>query len=137
MATTSGLKFKLLDDVESIDYAIPPFRILELKVEIAKTGKIAKLDDPIGKITLTQDQQKVTIDSGDEAEKLLKLSQTVKELDPDIIVTHGGDSYLFTYLLQRVTANDVQDKFILSRDEVPFAPKARCFVPILRVEVGW
>jgi DNA polymerase elongation subunit (family B) len=121
--TPSGLKYTLLDSVERIDYAVPPFRILNLKVEIAKTGRIAKLDDPIGKITLTQDQQQIAIDSRDEAEKLLKLSQTVKELDPDIIVTHGGDSYLFTYLLQRATACEVLDKFILSRDEVPFAPK--------------
>jgi DNA polymerase elongation subunit (family B) len=121
--TPSGLKYTLLDSVERIDYAVPPFRILNLKVEIAKTGRIAKLDDPIGTITLTQGQQQITIDSGDEAEKLLKLSQTVKELDPDIIVTHGGDSYLFTYLLQRATACDVLDRFILSRDEVPFAPK--------------
>lgn len=121
--TPSGLKYKLLDSVERIDYIVPPFRVLNLKVEIAKTGKIATLDDPIGTITLTRDQQQIIIDSGDEAEKLLKLCQTVKELDPDIVVTHGGDSYLFTYLLQRATACDVLDKFILSRDEVLFAPK--------------
>ena len=48
----------------------------------------------------------------------------VKEFDPDIIVTNGGDSYLFSYLLQRAIISGVSDKFILSRDEVPFVPKA-------------
>ena len=53
----------------------------------------------------------------------------MKELDPDIIVTHGGDSYLFIYLLQRATTCDVLDKFILSRDEVPFAPRQQAEEP--------
>ena len=48
----------------------------------------------------------------------------VEDLDPDLIVTNGGDSYLFSYLLQRAIASGVSDKFILSRDEVPFVPKA-------------
>ena len=121
--TPLGLRYTLMDSVESIDYAVPPFRIMDLKVEISKTGKIAKFTDPIGTIILTQDNQKRAIDIGDESKKLLKLSQTVKELDPDIIVTHGGDSYLFTYLFQRATINNVIDKFNLSRDEVAFVPK--------------
>ena len=121
--TSSGLKYTLLDSVERIDYDVPPFRIMDLKIEIAKTGKIANLNDPIGNINITQEEKQITIDSGDEGEKLLKLSQTVKVLDPDIILTHGGDSYLFSYLLERATINNVLDKFILSRDEVPFAPK--------------
>ena len=121
--TPSGLKYTLLDSVERIDYDVPPFRIMDLKIEIAKTGRIANLNDPIGSINITQEEKQITLDSGDESEKLLKLSQTVKLLDPDIILTHGGDSYLFTYLLERATINNVLDEFILSRDEVPFAPK--------------
>ena len=58
---------------------------MHLKIEIAKTGKIANLNDPIGNINITQEEKQITIDSGDEGEKLLQLSQTVKELDPDII----------------------------------------------------
>src|SRR5208283_1609603 len=121
--TSSGLKYTLLDAVERIYYDVPPFRIMDLKIEIAKTGKIANLNDPIGNINITQGEKQITIDSGDEGEKLLKLSQTVKVLDPDIILTHGGDSYLFSYLFERATINSVLDEFILSRDEVPFAPK--------------
>jgi DNA polymerase, archaea type len=121
----TGLKYALLDSVESIDYAVPPLRIMQLKIDIAKTGKIASPQDPIGSITMIQDEKQITIDSGDEAEKLLQLGKTVKELDPDIIVTNGGDSYLFSYLLQRATVSNVTEKFILSRDEVPFVPKSQ------------
>ena len=109
--------------MENIDYKIPPLRIMKLKISIAKTGRMAKLDDQIAKISIIQNEKQISIDSGDEAEKLLKLSETVKKLDPDILLTEGGDSYLFSYLLQRATANEVLDKFTLSRDKVAFAPK--------------
>jgi DNA polymerase, archaea type len=118
-----GLKYTLLDSVERINYTVPPLRIMELKVEIAKTGKMASFQDPIGRIRVRQDEKEVSFSSGNEAEKLLQLVKTVKELDPDILVTNGGDSYLFMYLLQRAIASDIQEKFILSRDEVAFVPK--------------
>ena len=55
----SGLKYTLLDSVESIDYDVPPFRIMNLKIEIAKTGKIANLNDPIGSINITQEEKQI------------------------------------------------------------------------------
>ncbi len=121
----AGLKYTLLDSVESITYALPPLRIMHLKIEIAKTGKIASPQDPIANISLELEENRIIIESGDEAEKLLQLSKMVKDLDPDIIVTNGGDSFLFSYLLQRAIASEVSDKFILSRDEVSFVPKAQ------------
>ncbi len=119
------LNYTLLDSVESINYALPSLRIMHLKIEIAKTGKIASLQDSIANISLEQEENRIIINSGDEAEKLLQLSKMVKELDPDIIVTNGGDSYLFSYMLQRAIVSHVSEKFILSRDEVPFVPKAQ------------
>ena len=35
----TGLQYNLLDSVASTDYAIPPFRIMKLKLEIAKKKK--------------------------------------------------------------------------------------------------
>ncbi len=55
----SGLKYTLMDSVESIDYALPPLRIMQLKIEIAKTGKIASLQDPIANINLEQERNKL------------------------------------------------------------------------------
>jgi DNA polymerase I len=119
----TGLKYALLDSVESIDYAVPPFRIAKLDVKIAKKGKIASFRDPIGTIRVTQAGKQISIDSRAEEDKLLQLAEAVKEFDPDIILTVGGDSYLFPYLIQRATINNVLDKFILSRDNIPFVPK--------------
>lgn len=122
-AKESGLKYGLLDSVESVDYQIPPLRIMRISVEVAKRGKIANLNDPIEKMHLTQTDNRVIIDSSDEKEKLLQLVKTVKEFDPDIILTTGGDSYLFPYLIRRAIINNVLDEFVLSRDDVPLVAK--------------
>jgi DNA polymerase elongation subunit (family B) len=119
----TGLQYNLLDSVASTDYAIPPFRVMKLNVEVAKTNKIAEFNDPIGTILVNQDQKEILIESGDETEKLQQLVKVVKELDPDFLVTSGGDSHLFPYLTERATINDVIDKFTLSRDGTPFSSK--------------
>ena len=116
----TGLRYRLLDSVEDTDYAVPPLRVTELTVEVAKKGKLSNFDDPIGKITVEQAEQKATTDSGEEADKLLWLVRMVKGLDPDIILTSGGDSYLFPYLIHRAAESHILNDFILSRDPTPF-----------------
>jgi DNA polymerase elongation subunit (family B) len=119
----AGLEYALLDSVTHTDYAVPELRVMKLKVGIAKKGKIANFKDPIDKIHVTQNEKEICIDSGEERDKLLQLVKIVKELDPDILVTQGGDSYLFPYLAQRATLNHMLDDFVLSRDSTPFTPK--------------
>ena len=120
----TGLQYTLLDSVTSTDYAVPKLRVMKLQVEIAKKGKIANFEDPIGAIQLSQDQNEICIDSGDEAEKLCQFAKAVQELDPDFVVTSGGDSYLFPYLTERATLSGVIGKLTLSRDGTAFSSKA-------------
>ncbi len=117
------LRYELLDSADRVDYTIPPMRILKADVEVAKTAKIARLSDPIGKITLEQGDRADVIDSGNEAEKLLKLVDLVRKADPDILVTKGGDSYLFPYLARRAEIDGLSESFILGRDDVPLVAK--------------
>ena len=123
--TPSGLDYKLLDSVESTDYIIPQLRVIKLQVEVAKKGFIVNFEDTIDKIVLTQEgKEDIAIDYGDEATKLLQLVYAVNELDPDIILTSSGDSYLFPYLTHRATVNNVADKFTLSREDKPLDRKS-------------
>jgi DNA polymerase-2 len=120
----AGLTYALLDSVERTDYVVPQLRILKLEVEVDKTGVVPVFDDEVLAIRLKQeDKDDVVIDYGDEATKLLQLVYAIQELDPDIILTNAGDSYLFPYLIHRATMNDVVDTFILSRDKTPFEQK--------------
>ena len=119
----AGLRYMLSDSVESTDYVLPPLRSMKLTVEIAKKGKIANFDDSIQSIIVSQADRQITIESTDEGEKLVELTRMIEELDPDIILTDGGDSYLLPYLIHRAMINNVQERFILSRDPVSFTPK--------------
>jgi DNA polymerase elongation subunit (family B) len=119
------LKYHLLDSVESVDYRIPPLRIMRIHVVIAKKRKIANFDDPLREIVLSQDEERTIIDSGGEKEKLLRIVEVVKELDPDVLLTRGGDSQVFPYLARRAWVNDVLSRFILSREDVPLVAKRR------------
>jgi DNA polymerase I len=122
-AEKTGLKYSLLDSVESREYTVPPLRTSKLDVNIAKKGKIPSFKDPIERLLVTQADKQTSIDSGEEADKLLRLVSAIEKLDPDIVMTTGGDSYLFPYLIHRATINNVLDKFIISRDKVPFATR--------------
>jgi DNA polymerase elongation subunit (family B) len=121
----SELKYNMLDAVESVDYQIPPLRIMRVQVDIAKRGKIASLNDPIGRISLSQGEKTIHVDFGDEREKLLRFVQEVENFDPDFILTRGGDQHLFPYLARRAALNDVLDELVLSREDVPVLAKQR------------
>ncbi len=119
------LRYRLLDGVESVDYRIPPLQIMKVHVEVSKRGKIESLSDPLKAIVVSRGDERIVIDSDDEAESLLEFVEVVKELDSDIILTRGGDSYLFPYLAERASNNGVLDRFVLSREDVPLVAKRR------------
>jgi DNA polymerase I len=114
-----GLKYRLLDSVESVDYPVPPLRITRFNLEIGKKWKQAAFNEPLEKAVLLCDGLEVVVDSGEEKEKLLQIVEEIKKLDPDIIVTRGGDSFVFPYLARRALVNNVLGSFVLSRDGSP------------------
>ncbi|MCJ7721153.1 hypothetical protein MUO98_01910, partial [Candidatus Bathyarchaeota archaeon] len=79
----------------------------------------ATFDEPLDKIVLSVDGQDVVIDSGTERYKLIHCSYLIRKFDPDIILTNGGDSFVFSYLAQRVLVNKLSTHVVLSRDESP------------------
>ena len=122
MAVDSGkrLFYDLLDSVEAVDYPILPLRSLHLNVSVKKEGILQKLSDPIESITLDCCGGKsIIINGGTEKEKLLTLVKAIKEEDPDLIFTDGGDSFLMPYLTYRAFVNTMLDDFILGRDNIP------------------
>ncbi|MGD6805861.1 MAG: DNA polymerase domain-containing protein [Candidatus Bathyarchaeia archaeon] len=120
----SCLSYTLLDSVESIKYTTPKLRVIKLGVKVIQQKKLPTFDDEIEIIRLKQEaKEDILVDYGDEATKLLQLNYAIKELDPDIILTESGDSYLFPYLIYRAKINDVLDVFMLSRDNTPFSSR--------------
>jgi DNA polymerase elongation subunit (family B) len=119
------IAYWLLDSVESVDYKVPPLRIMSMRVNIAKREAVANFNDPIESIVLKQDGETVEIDGGDEKKKILALVKAVREKDPDIILTRGGDYFLFPYLARRALVNGILNELVLGREEIPLRAKKR------------
>jgi len=113
------LAYWLLDSVESWDYEFPPLRVMSLRVEIASEQSVPNFNDPIGSIILEWDGKSVVIEGGNENEKILRMVGVIREKNPDIIFTQGGDSFLFPYLARRAFVNGVLNRLVLGREAVP------------------
>ena len=113
------IAWHLLDTIESTDYEVPPFRIAELSISTKASKRMPTMNDPIDTITITMDDEERRIDSGSETDKLLSLVETFKELDPDIIRTDGGDSFIFPYLTQRANEHRILNMLVLGRERTP------------------
>jgi DNA polymerase elongation subunit (family B) len=121
----NGLTYRLLDSVQSTNYAVPDLRVLRLGVDPIKKGVVESFEDEIGCIRLNeQGKDEVVINYGDEATKILQMVYAVREFDPDIILTRAGDSYLFPYLIHRAAQNEVLGQLTLGRDNVAFNRKS-------------
>ena len=113
-----GLFWKVFDDdcVSLTDYIVPNFRNIYLKINFQKGG-IPRLSDKLKHITITttcDKEPKINIQSESEDEIIIQLSKIVKKLDPDIIITENGDSFLFPYLIHRASENNLD--LVLGRD---------------------
>jgi len=115
--TGDRLQWDLHDDVMAYDYAVPNLRKVKLDVRVDKKGKVARFTDRIGQISLESDSGKITIDGGDEADKLLRLVDAIRDADPDFIITTDGDTFLFPYLIRRAEANGIAQKLTADRDQ--------------------
>ncbi len=118
--TSRGVNWTIKDSRESIDYQLPPLREIELQIETAKIRKIRNFDDKLASVHFTRNEEEIlTIDSGDETDKILGLVEAFRAEDPDVIVTHGGDSFIFPYLARRAQEHGILDQLILGRDISP------------------
>src|ERR687895_128998 len=118
------LNWKINDDddnVWSIDYKIPSFKIIHLDIELKKEGgKIPKYSDRIGSISIKQndddkEEENIEIKKESEEDIIDELIAEVAKIDPDFIFTEDGDSFTFPYLVHR--AEKSGKNLILGREE--------------------
>jgi DNA polymerase elongation subunit (family B) len=98
---------------------VPPLRNVRLQVETVKTSRVQRAGDDLARIIICNDNERILIDRGDEVNRILRLVETFQDLDPDIIVTDGGDAFIFPYLARRANQHGVLDKLILGRERTP------------------
>jgi DNA polymerase I len=116
------LQWKLLDDIRSADYAIPDLRTVHLDVRLKKAGRLPKFTDRLAAVRI-KDGEEYEVAGGSEVEVLRGLERDVERIDPDIIFTDGGDSFLFPYLAHRAGENGVS--LSLGREKAALEKPAR------------
>jgi DNA polymerase I len=118
--TIGSVQWTLNDSRDSIEYKLPEFRKIRLQIHTTKANRIQGFDDKLDSLKIIRnDGETFEIDSGDECDKILKLVDIVHESDPDIVLTEGGDSFIFPYLARRAQRNGIRDQLILDREGVP------------------
>lgn len=88
-----GLKWSLLDDIESAEYRVPNLAIIELDARLKKQGLLPKFTNELAGMTIKANGKEYEIAGDSEAGILRGLEREVNRLDPDIILTpgKGGD----------------------------------------------
>jgi len=115
----------LMDSVESLNYKLPPMHLLKLEVQIAKKKVVPSFKDAIQSITLESNGEGIVISEGNEKQKLLNMVEAVWKENPDVVLTDGGDSFLFPYLAHRASVNGVLDRLVLGREHTPLRAERR------------
>jgi DNA polymerase-2 len=118
-SSNDRIVWRILDSSESTDYEAPPLRIAKLAVNTKTNGRIPVMTDPIDAITVTMGDCERRIESGSEIDKLLNFVRAFNELDPDIVRTDGGDSFVFPYLARRASEHNALHRLILGREHLP------------------
>src|SRR6266849_69509 len=113
------IEWTLRDSRETIDYKLPPLRKIRLEVKTRKNKRIRTFEDELDSVSITDREEMLILDSGNEEEKLLRLVETFNEMDPDIVITEGGDSFIFPYLARRAHKNGMLNRLVLGRDPSP------------------
>jgi DNA polymerase elongation subunit (family B) len=115
--TPDGLSWDIQDDIWACQYEVPTLRSVSIDVVIKKSGKMAKVSDPIESISLKGGDGSVSIiDGGSEESNILGLVEEVAKLDPDLVFTNDGDAFVLPYLVSRAAANGVADRLRIDRD---------------------
>jgi DNA polymerase-2 len=103
------------------EYPDPGLRTLRLEVLVQPVGHEPALTDPLQAIRLGDEVLRCERPGDPDAERaaLRALGLRLHGLDPDVLVTHGGDRFDVPYLLARIHALGLRDRVWLGRDPDP------------------
>jgi DNA polymerase-2 len=118
-SNAGNIHWSLKDSREAINYELPSLRLIRLLVQTKKARGVQRFDDKIESIMIIHENETTTIDSGDETTKLLNLVDVFNQIDPDVVLTDGGDSFIFPYLARLAEHHEILDQLKLDREGTP------------------
>jgi DNA polymerase-2 len=128
------VSLELKDDNEELFYDLPPLKAVWFDIKVQQRGLRTYFNDPLlyAEVSIVEKDEntnipradgkkrrKILIDKADEAETIKAISKVIERLNPDIILTRGGDEFIFPYLVARASVNRVSKELYLSRTKTP------------------
>ncbi len=96
-------KWKNLDTPFRLDYPMPDLSISELTLETSARRGMPTMDDRLKRATLDD-----VVLEGKEADILERLQCSLREKDPDVLLTDGGDSFHLPFLEKCAERNEME-----------------------------
>ncbi len=126
-----GNEFILLDEQWAMEYPLPEMTYTEIGIKVKSASGIKRFNDPIQAIKVGEH-----VFEDDEIYLLRRMVKEIKRMDPDVVYTNDGDSFLFPYLYNRAEANGILDEIQLGRERQTHRPDraGRSFFRYGRVE---
>lgn len=115
------------DDQQAMDYSLPELTTLTLQV-VPETARNPCFSDPIREIRAGEH-----VLDGEEAEMIQNLTPLVRRLDPDVILTNGGDSFQLPYLYHRAQEAGAALQLGREKDDLPVQKKGRSYFSYGRI----
>jgi DNA polymerase-2 len=109
-------EWNVVDNQLSIHYPPPRLKVAELKVEVKRRGLLPSFEDPLESAGLCGQRF-----FGPEEDMLGELKMALERMDPDVIITQGGDSFVLPYLYHRARLAGLGD-FHLGRERQAAGP---------------
>ncbi|HEU5120346.1 MAG TPA: DNA polymerase domain-containing protein, partial [Candidatus Nitrosocosmicus sp.] len=106
------------DSIDSFEYVIPELKFLSFELISEKRSIANDFRDEILKIKFLVFDNDATLKEAfsvykeNELETLLEFAYEINRIDPDIILTTGGDQFLFPHLLYRAKVNKVENQLL-------------------------
>jgi len=125
-------QLKTLDSIEDLDYSLNWLKIGYLDAKVKSSGIIPRFRDPLKEVILKCGEEDVILD-GPEDSILESLNKLLDKLDPDVIVTDGGDSFLIPYLHYRAKVNRIKLKLGRLRDPTRLRIKSSSYFSYGRI----
>jgi DNA polymerase elongation subunit (family B) len=117
------------DDAWAIDYELPPFRVMQVRLE--GVSRVDPRHGRRGALEVEIDGEWRALDDGDEP-AAVGFERLLRAHDPDLIVSEWGDAALFPGLLRGAARADV--KLSLNRDKSPVErSRARSYMSYGRI----
>jgi DNA polymerase, archaea type len=111
----------LLDSITSYTYGTPTLQTLKLEIEVQ--DRVPRMDSRLKAILLTNfgqngEEEKMRFESSNEAQMIVDAVRELAHLDPDLVLTDAGDSFVLPFLLTRARSYGIDNEFLsrINRD---------------------